>query len=274
MATVNAQAVQSQGPIVGLVRADGLLLPFVEWSDSAFLLVDQAHVDPDVSTQEEWYIIDIDGRRDTIWATNAVTLVDDEMGYDWWGLLTDYSRPIQGGLSWPIERVAIATSVPVLSSASRELTGREALMIAWTLRATMDSLFRAPPEWADAPFLREARADSVVVHGYALRVPADDAEWVAFQATQTFWDDTRDSCDYGAVLTGWVRLGLEANEIVELRPAVASLCANAEWVERPLALFTWDGTYYVVVNVYGYEDEYPLLRVWRDSRLVIDVAGR
>jgi hypothetical protein len=158
---------QSPQPLtVGLLRTDGVVIPFARWSSNVWTTLPQhSPVDRHALGVDRWHLGTANGFRSAT-AGSVITLLEDS-GYDSWGQLTDFSpRRIDGG-GYPVPRVGVVLSRPERLVHLRPVEHRDAI------GARLRSLIRAELDRQDSATVQRYMPGNTLSGAERTRLPIE-----------------------------------------------------------------------------------------------------
>jgi len=173
-------SVHGQSPIIARVRADGIVLPYAAWTDSGWIGV-QLREDgrPNVQMPFEWMITRSNGTVEILHPTGIVELRD---GYDEWGIATDFQGPKLDMVSFPIERVGLASNIPISATAPVPLSDVQQSQLRELFLPIFYSLHTALLPRAVESTPTPSPTDAVHIDGTVVPMPDGQSLFVAVLA--------------------------------------------------------------------------------------------
>jgi hypothetical protein len=257
--------------VVARVRLDGLVLPFAFYSKGTwtpFEFDGSKGIGSVVSRlPDQWHVTPFTGKASVATAVSVVGILDDDMGYDGWGVTTDLAprkraRPLY--TYPPIERIGIATSVPLrVQSFASVSPGSPAYgRVHARLLSAFDSAATQARTQLPAPHKPLSPTPALRLELRALSSP---------EGTHTLYeiDARRRFSPYEPagelVYFGWaIYDGTEVTLVSRV-----TLIDTDRGTDRPQggAALLIDNELYVVGAIWGYESETPVIWRWSKSTL-------
>lgn len=247
VACASAVAQEGRPLYVGLVRGDGIVVPFAAFDDTGVIDWDPR----DLWWIDTWYFFGRDGSTAELRVGATVEIPED--WYDTWGQMTDLSpRDFEPG-AYPVKRVGIALSHP------RELIGFERMeeadglreRLAESLRPVFDRLEAAEAARIPAELDAVGPAEIESIDAAALAATGDSIFYVS--AERRYSKPDHPSCFGSSLLYTWVLGRGKKLELLDPRFFVTD-CDYREvrWLD-PLGVLEVGGRTFVLVEEYGWE---------------------
>lgn len=257
-----------RGPVVGRVRADGLVVPMAVYAKGSWFAISRdarlgaASV---TASLKEWHFTPFNGKPSILQGFSIVEILDDDMLYDSWGVTTDL--PVRATLPnyyRPVERVGIATSdsllvrtfvtVPVHSPAYQRVHAR--------LLAAFDSTAARRPSNPLTPPV--SPTPSIKLRLRSLASENGSATLYEIEATRLF---SRKDPGWHLAYHGWA---IDDGRRIRLLDSNIPVVDADRGTDSPqgFAAVVIDGVTYVVGAINGYESEDPMIWKWHGATLV------
>jgi hypothetical protein len=262
--------------VIGPVRADGLIVPVAMWEDSAWVELTLEHIGPlGLDLPWEWHYVGANRERRIINRSNPVKVIEDFMGDDTWGTMTDFSLPPEASDSWPVP-----TTRTVGFASSREITvvpfhklGRGDVQwdeVTTLIKAKLDSAATVElPRLETHSWFRSGVRDTMTVECSIASLPRGDSFVGYAFTTLELGESSRDpGCAWGVSFSGWL-IGDRG------------LVAPAHWRvwqddcdfklaegEQPIAVFEHDDRLFILSTAWAYEGSLRKLLEYAGGELI------
>lgn len=250
-------------PIVARVRVDGIVVPIAAYEKGTWTPI---QVDPNtgmlvLSWPDAWHFTPFRGKPTILNAISLVRILDDDVGYDGGGVTTDLASRPRTYDGFPVERVGIATSVPLstrlFASVAAEAPGHERVR-ARLLRA-FDSVAVRERSRLPAPHVPLTPTPELKLELRSLA--SSDGKTTLyevaarrrFSAYEPAWELT---------YYGWAIDNGTAIILVDPQVDVADVDRGSGGAPHAFAAVLLDGTLYIVGAVTGYESQDAMIWKW------------
>lgn len=268
-AVVRAAPAQSpSGAIVARVRVDGIVVPIAVYEKGTWTPI---QVDPNtgmlmLSWPGEWHFTPFRGKPTTLNAISLVRILDDDVGYDGGGVTTDLASRPRTYDGFPVERVGIATSVPLatrlFSPVAPGAPGHE--RVRARLLPAFDSAAARERSRLPAPHVPLAPTPELKLKLRSL-ASSDGTTTLyevaarrRFSAYEPAWELT---------YYGWAIDNGTSITLVDPRVYVADIDYGPGAAPHAFAAVLLDGTLYIVGAVSGYESQDPMIWKWTGTTI-------
>ena len=263
-----------RGPVVGRVRVDGLLVPIAVYAKGSWFAISSdgqfgaASVTQSLSW--EWHFTPLNGKPSILRRFSIVQILDDTHGFDGWAVTTDF--PTRGrtvDYTAPVERVGIATSVPlpvrtfapvVAQSAGYQRVHARLLAAFDSAAARARSNPLTPPVSPTPEMKLRLRA-----------LPSQNGSATLYEigATRLF---SRNGPGWELAYFGWAVDDGKQVVLIEPKIVVMDIDRGTDSAQGFAAVLI-DGVTYIVGAVNGYESEDPMIWKWVGTTLVPVLSG-
>jgi hypothetical protein len=258
-----------RGPVVARVRVDGLVVPIAVYAKGSWFAISidgrLGAASVTESMPSEWHFTPFNGKPSILKAFNIVDILDDDHLFDGWAVTTDL--PTRGrtvNYDVPVERVGIATSVPLPVRTFARVTAESAgyQRVHARLLAAFDSTAARRPNNPLTPPV--SPTPSINLRLRSLASQNGSATLYEIEATRLF---SRKDPGWKLAYYGWAID--DGKRILLLDPNIPVVDADrgTDWPHGFAAVII-DGVTYVVGAVNGYESEDPMIWKWHGATLV------
>lgn len=273
LASSEAVAQRPDPLMVGVLRADGIAVPFATYAGGQWTRMPWDSVPDDVRRHEgPWYLVRARGPHRVLRRGSVVRFVGSDDWYEPWGVVTDFAPRRVSANSFPADRVGVVLSRPheavafgevgvdapearrLLALLRPEFARREAGQLARETRAgpTPDRSPTGHPRAAATRSRSPVRVAGVErtearVNGRRLFLAVLHREYPAFQKENTVYRPS-------SVLSAWV--AEDAGGRLRLLGATLQLDGGSGMqvsVPQPFAALRLGGRLYVLAEFGGYE---------------------
>lgn len=264
-----APAQSPPGPIVARVRVDGLVVPIAVYEKGMWrpVMVDATTGGLEFSLPDEWHFSPFQGTPTVLNAISVVRILDDDVGYDGWGVTTDLASRTRTYNGFPIERVGIATSIPLPvrlfapvppdSAAHHRVRAR--LLLAFDSAAARERSRLPAPHAPLTPVPELKLKLRSLASGDRKTTLYEVAARRRFSAYAGAWELTL----YGWAIDDGTRIIL-----LEPRVGVADIDRGSGDHPHAFAAVALDGAMHIVGAVTGYESQDAMIWKWSGTTLL------